>query len=51
MHNEPSEMISEYKSEIMSKSGVGTHLANGPWKKCLNCIFPTKYGIPNSLKG
>ena len=27
------------------------HLANGPWKKSLNFIFPTKYGIPKSLKG
>ena len=27
------------------------HLANGPWKKSLNSIFPTKYGIPKSLKG
>ena len=26
------------------------HLANGPWKKSLNFIFPTKYGIPKSLK-
>ena len=28
-----------------------SHLANGPWKKSLNFIFPTKYGIPKSLKG
>ncbi len=28
-----------------------THLANGPWKKSLNFIFPTKYGIPKSSKG
>ena len=27
-----------------------THLANGPWKKSLNFIFPTKYVIPKSLK-
>ena len=27
------------------------HLANGPWKKSLNIIFPTKYGIPKSSKG
>ena len=26
------------------------HLASGPWKKCLNFIFPTKYVIPKSLK-
>ena len=30
---------------------AGTHLANGAWKKSLNFIFPTKYGIPKSLKG
>ena len=28
-----------------------THLANGPWNKSLNFIFPTKYRIPKSLKG
>ena len=28
-----------------------THLANGPWNKSLNFMFPTKYGIPKSLKG
>ncbi len=28
-----------------------SHLANGPWKKSLNFIFPTKYGIPKSSKG
>ena len=28
-----------------------THLANGPWKKSLNFIFPTKYVIPKSSKG
>ena len=28
-----------------------THLAKGPWKKKLNFIFPTKYGIPKSSKG
>ncbi len=27
-----------------------THLANGPRKKSLNFIFPTKYVIPKSLK-
>ncbi len=27
-----------------------THLANGPWKKSLNFIFPTKYVLPKSLK-
>ncbi len=27
------------------------HLANGPWKKSLNFILPTKYGIPKSSKG
>ena len=27
-----------------------THLANGPWKKSLNFIFPTKYVTPKSLK-
>ena len=26
-----------------------THLANGPWNKSLNFIFPTKYVIPKSL--
>ncbi len=26
------------------------HLANGPWKKSLNFIFPTTYGIPKSSK-
>ena len=29
--------------------GTLTHLANGPWKKSLNFIFPTKYVIPKSL--
>ena len=29
---------------------ITTHLANGPWNKSLNFIFPTKYGIPKSLK-
>ena len=33
------------------KAILRTHLANGPWKKSLNFIFPTKYGIPKSLKG
>ncbi len=28
-----------------------SYLANGPWKKSLNFIFPTKYVIPKSLKG
>ena len=27
-----------------------SHLANGPWKKSLNFVFPTKYGIPKSSK-
>ena len=27
-----------------------SHLANGPWNKSLNFIFPTKYVIPKSLK-
>ena len=27
------------------------YLANGPWNKSLNFIFPTKYVIPKSLKG
>ncbi len=27
-----------------------THSANGPWKKSLNFIFPTKYVILKSLK-
>ncbi len=27
-----------------------THSANGPRKKSLNFIFPTKYVIPKSLK-
>ena len=26
------------------------HLANGPWNKSLNFIFPTEYVIPKSLK-
>ena len=26
------------------------HLANGPWTKILNLIFPTKYVTPKSLK-
>ena len=29
---------------------IQSHSANGPWKKSLNCIFPTKYVIPKSLK-
>ena len=29
---------------------IPTHLANGPWNKSLNFIFPTKYVIPKSLK-
>ena len=29
---------------------ISTHLANGPWEKSLNFIFPTKYVIPKSLK-
>ncbi len=31
--------------------GKPSHLANGPWNKSLKFIFPTKYGIPKSLKG
>ena len=31
--------------------GSVTYLANGPWKKSLNFIFPIKYGIPKSSKG
>ncbi len=27
-----------------------TYSAKGPWNKSLNSIFPTKYGIPKSLK-
>ena len=27
-----------------------SHLANGPWKKSSNFIFPTKYVFPQSLK-
>ncbi len=27
------------------------YIANGPWKKSLNFIFPIKYVIPKSLKG
>ena len=30
--------------------GTYSHLANGPWKKSLNFIFPTKYGIPKVQK-
>ena len=30
---------------------IHTHLANGPWNKSLNFIFPTKYVTPKSLKG
>ena len=33
-----------------SSKYVKTHLANGPWNKSLNFIFPTKYVIPKSLK-
>ena len=40
--------VSTYQIVIISWSA---HLANGPWKKSLNFIFPTKYGIPKSLKG
>ena len=31
-------------------STLKPHLANGLWNKSLNFIFPTKYGIPKSLK-
>ena len=30
---------------------TNSHLANGPWKKSLNFIFLTKYGIRKSSKG
>ena len=33
-----------------SKTIKITHSANGPWKKKMNFIFPTKYVIPKSLK-
>ena len=29
---------------------IPTHLANGPWNKSLNFIFPTQYVIPKSSK-
>ena len=29
---------------------TNTHSANGPWDKSLNCIFPSKHVIPESLK-
>ena len=32
-------------------SQTSPYLANGPWNKSLNSIFPTKYVIPKSLKG
>ena len=35
------------KRKTSSKS---PYLANGPWNKSLNFIFPTKYVIPKSLK-
>ena len=34
----------------MQIAGSSSHLANGPWNKSLNFIFPTKYVIPKSLK-
>ncbi len=30
---------------VRSLKGMFSHLANGPWNKSLNFIFPTKYGI------
>ena len=36
--------------DCLNTSKVITHLANGPWDKSLNYIFPTKYVIPKSLK-
>ena len=35
---------------IMFSCLTKSHSANGPWKKSLNFIFPTKYVIPKSLK-
>ena len=37
--------------QLTKKKATASHLANGPWKKSLNFIFPTNYGIPKSLKG
>ena len=38
------------KKEEHKQPATKTHLANGPWNKSLNFIFPTKYVIPKSLK-
>ena len=38
-------------SWVSEHSKTPTHLANGPWKKKSNFIFPTKYGIPKSSNG
>ncbi len=37
--------------EVIFSFQNDAYLANGPWNKSLNSIFPTKYGIPKSLKG
>ena len=29
---------------------LGAYLANGPWNKSLNFIFPTKYVVTKTLK-
>ena len=39
-----------FQGRIVKLPGSTTHLGNGPWNKSLNFIFPTKYGIPKSLK-
>ncbi len=38
------------RKKITNKKHIQAHLANGPWKKSLNFIFPTKNVIPKSSK-
>ena len=38
--------IEEFWEESWGPEFPNSHLANGPWKKSLNFIFPTKYVIP-----
>ena len=44
----PSKMLKYHQVPVVSCTT--THSANGPWKKSLNFIFPTKYVTAKSLK-
>ena len=56
VHIDRNRPVKSYQTTTQVRKGVSrrlqkppSHLANGPWNKSLNFIFPTKYVIPKRL--